>query len=182
MGLGYDKDGAVARSGQASDWLWEKLHDDAFGLKVEGKTTLGREDFDAAFFDRLMGMWPSEMSDADKVTTATEAVAHVVVNSVIESDRADGVDGEGDEKVEVILGGGGAKNGYLVERIKAIAEAEGGGQYCVKTSDEVGIPADAREAMGFAVLGAMSRDGLPATLEKVTGAKKPGVAGAWAYP
>ncbi|QDU35473.1 Anhydro-N-acetylmuramic acid kinase [Poriferisphaera corsica] len=184
MGKGYDKDGEVARSGQASDWLWEKLQEDAFGLKVEGKTTLGREDFDEAFFEKLMGMWPAEMSDADKVATATEAVAHVVVQSLLDSDASGSYEagGQGDEKVEVILGGGGAKNCYLVERIKAIAETRGEGRYCVKTSDEVGIPADAREAMGFAVLGAMSEDGIAATLEKVTGADRPELAGAWAYP
>ncbi|QQE10080.1 anhydro-N-acetylmuramic acid kinase [Planctomycetota bacterium] len=179
MGLGYDKDGAVARSGKATDWLWDQLKQDAFNLKVEGKTTLGREDFDAAFFDQLMGMWPREMNDADKVATATEAVAHVVVNSVIESDQSENAT---NEEIEVILGGGGAKNSYLVERIKSIADIEGGGRYRVKTSDELGIPADAREAMGFAVLGAMSRDGISPTLEKVTGAKKPGLAGAWVYP
>ena len=69
-----------------------------------------------------------------------------------------------------------------MERIKAIAAKEGGGRYRVKTSDEVGIPADAREAMGFAVLGAMSEDGLAATLERVTGAVRPELAGAWVYP
>ena len=50
------------------------------------------------------------------------------------------------------------------------------------TSDDLGIPCEAREAMAFAVLGALSQDGVPITLPQVTGATDPGVAGVWARP
>lgn len=77
---------------------------------------------------------------------------------------------------EVVLAGGGAKNKTLVQRIGANVSAE------VVRSDDMGIPCDAREAMGFAVLGALSQDGIAITLPKVTGASNPGRAGAWVYP
>jgi 1,6-anhydro-N-acetylmuramate kinase len=50
-------------------------------------------------------------------------------------------------------------------------------------TDQLGIPADAREAMAFAVLGALAQDGVPITLRNVTGRDDgPRRAGAWAYP
>lgn len=62
----------------------------------------------------------------------------------------------------------------LVEQIRAsISEP-------VLLSDDLGIPCEAREAMGFAVLGALSQDGVPISLPRVTGATDPGVAGVWA--
>jgi anhydro-N-acetylmuramic acid kinase len=78
-----------------------------------------------------------------------------------------------------VVAGGGARNGFLVERVRhhcsAITPASE-----VLLSDDLGVPAEAREAMGFAVLGALSQDGIPITLPAVTGAKNPGVAGTWA--
>jgi hypothetical protein len=36
--------------------------------------------------------------------------------------------------------------------------------------------------MAFAVLGALAQDGVPISLSQVTGATRPGRAGAWAFP
>jgi len=79
---------------------------------------------------------------------------------------------------QVILAGGGSLNRTLVARIRSLCApwAE------VLLSDELGIPVAAREAVAFAVLGALSQDGVPITLPQVTGASKPGCAGAWVYP
>ena len=99
---------------------------------------------------------------------ATEAAASLV---------ADYVDDLG-AGVEVVLAGGGAKNQFLVQTIqrKLAGHAE------VILSHALGVPVAAREALGFAVLGALSQDGLPITLPLVTGADAPGRAGVWAYP
>ena len=171
-GKSYDKGGELASQGRVTDWLWDQLEADAFGLQSEDKITLGREDFDPVFFEKLMSMWPSDFSDCDKVAAATEAVAHVVVDSVLASDK--GVK----QNCGIVLAGGGAKNTYLVNRIKTLA----GSDYSVCTSDELGVPVDAREAMGFAILGAMSADGISMSLPQITKSSKPGLAGAWAYP
>lgn len=77
---------------------------------------------------------------------------------------------------ELVLAGGGVRNKTLVRWIEREVSAD------VLTSEQVGIPSEAREAMGFAVLGALSQDGVPITLPRVTGATSPGRAGAWVYP
>jgi anhydro-N-acetylmuramic acid kinase len=85
---------------------------------------------------------------------------------------------------QIVLAGGGARNPALVESIGIAArrEAMPGVPGAAVLSDDLGIPCEAREAMAFAVLGALAQDGVPITLPQVTGAKSPGHAGAWAYP
>jgi anhydro-N-acetylmuramic acid kinase len=48
----------------------------------------------------------------------------------------------------------------------------------VRTSDELGVPAEAREALAFAILGAFALRGEPNTLPRCTGARRAVVAGA----
>ena len=78
---------------------------------------------------------------------------------------------------DVVLAGGGAKNPVLVQRLRAVMKGQ-----AVMLSDELGFPVDARESAGFAVLGALCRDGVPITLPQITGATTPGVAGRWVFP
>ncbi len=77
----------------------------------------------------------------------------------------------------VILAGGGVRNSTLAAAIRAHTGAE------VVRSDEVGIPAEYREAACFAVLGALCEDRVPITLPGVTGRKDPApIAGTWVLP
>jgi anhydro-N-acetylmuramic acid kinase len=47
----------------------------------------------------------------------------------------------------------------------------------VRTSDELGVPSQAREAMAFAILGATTLDRVPGNIISVTGASHPVVLG-----
>ncbi|WP_432798431.1 anhydro-N-acetylmuramic acid kinase [Poriferisphaera sp. WC338] len=177
-GLRYDHGGELARKGKANNWIVDLLKKDVFGLQAKGKITLGREDFDEAFFNKIVELRPDDFTDHDVIAACAEAVAHVVVDSVKASDTGNENIKSSDKDGQVILAGGGAKNDYLVERIKALMEPG----YEVCRSDEVGIPVDGREAMGFAILGALSEDGIPVTLSQITGSDNPGRAGSWVYP
>jgi anhydro-N-acetylmuramic acid kinase len=73
---------------------------------------------------------------------------------------------------EIILSGGGCRNDYLLESIRGLF-----GSIPVKTSDEFGIPADAKEAIGFAVLANETICGNPSNVPAVTGASRPVVLG-----
>jgi anhydro-N-acetylmuramic acid kinase len=64
-----------------------------------------------------------------------------------------------------ILAGGGVRNRALVAAITAHAPGP------VRLSDDLGIPAQAREAAAWAVLGALTADGHPVGLPQVTGAQ-----------
>jgi len=66
---------------------------------------------------------------------------------------------------EVIVSGGGVKNSFLMERLCCLCPA-----ICWRVIDEWGIPSDAKEAVGFAVLGYATLCGIPANVPSVTGA------------
>lgn len=66
----------------------------------------------------------------------------------------------------IVLAGGGARNRALVRAIAAAADAGS-----VVTTEVFGVPVGAREAAGFAVLGALAADGVPTSLAGVTGVR-----------
>lgn len=100
----------------------------------------------------------------DLARTAAAAIAQVIAESLGESDR-------------VILAGGGALNQTLWGELSQRSKAP------VMRSDDLGVPAQYREAIAMAVLGGLCADGVPITLPQVTGCARPApIAGCWAYP
>ncbi|MFD0786145.1 anhydro-N-acetylmuramic acid kinase, partial [Micromonospora azadirachtae] len=55
----------------------------------------------------------------------------------------------------------------------------GAGRWRVRTTDELGVPAQAKEAYAFALLGWLSWHGLPGSIRSVTGAARAAVLGSW---
>jgi 1,6-anhydro-N-acetylmuramate kinase len=79
-----------------------------------------------------------------------------------------------DDAADVLLAGGGALNGALTAAIERRLDLP------VQSTDAVGVPVVAREALAIAVLGALCADGVPITLPAVTGCRAPApVAGSW---
>ncbi len=163
-GKQYDEDGKIAASGTVHDDIINRLdnHPALFG---EGHHSLGREDFPEQWLDRLVAELKPKMSKEDMVASAVEAVATLVAS--VAAPEAD----------EMILAGGGARNPVLAKRIADLAPFDR-----VVLSDDLGVPCEAREPAGFAVLGALSQDGVAVSLTQITGAQKPGRAGMWVYP
>jgi anhydro-N-acetylmuramic acid kinase len=71
-----------------------------------------------------------------------------------------------------LISGGGAYNETLVKRIKA-----GLPGITVRLTDSYGIPADAREAVAFAILANETMCGTPSNVPTATGASHPCVLG-----
>ena len=84
-------------------------------------------------------------------------VAHAVGTVIGEALRAAGAR-------DVVVAGGGARHRPLVRAIAVAAGAP------VLDSGDLGVPAAAREAAGWAVLGALAQDGVPVALPAITGA------------
>ena len=159
----FDRDGAISSQGRAGDGLYELMLQSAFFARARPRTT-GREDFDRQWVNDLLER--CDVTGADAVASAVYAVGRLVLVAAPPNDG------------DLVLAGGGSKNPTLVETIRAHAPDS-----ChVVLSDHLGIACEAREALCLAVLGALSQDGVPVTLGQVTGAKEPGVAGAWIYP
>jgi 1,6-anhydro-N-acetylmuramate kinase len=164
----FDQDGALAAAGRAGDCFVEALGEHPWWQQRRlRRQSTGREDFSADWVRQTIAQKCAGLAPADIVASAVGAVAGMVA-----------IEAQTGGAAQVILAGGGSLNRTLVARIRSLCApwAE------VLLSDELGIPVAAREAVAFAVLGALSQDGVPITLPQVTGASKPGCAGAWVYP
>jgi anhydro-N-acetylmuramic acid kinase len=94
--------------------------------------------------------------------TAAEAIAQTIARAIINTSPM--VD-------RLILAGGSARHLPLVGALRANLSCN------VMLSDDVGVPVAMREAMGWAVLGALSAQGIPIALPAVTGASRSCIAG-----
>lgn len=161
-----DNNGEISAQGKFSERIF-RLFKAAAPIQGPGEPSLGREQYDDRWFDMIIEQAGSSCARHDLLRGAVEFVI-AAVDECSKSFTADAV----------VLAGGGARNLTLVEGIRSRnLETEK-----VQLSDGVGIPCEAREAVCFAVLGALSQDGVTITLPQVTCSEKPGIAGAWAYP
>ena len=80
---------------------------------------------------------------------------------------------------EMIVSGGGAKNptlmGMLANELKAL-------DMQLRSSDEFGLPAEAKEAVAFALLAFETRNRQPSNLPSATGARRAAILGKISYP
>lgn len=166
-GARYDKDGAAAKRGRVVDEAIEAALAHPFFAR-SGPRSAGREEFGGRFaLDLERAVRERGGSYEDALATATELTAR----SAAEAIRA-----ETPPEVkwrDVLVGGGGAANPALMEALsQALAPIP------VRRTDEAGVPAEAREAVAFAILALYRMHGLTNTLPKVTGATRAVSAGA----
>ncbi|MQA25282.1 MAG: anhydro-N-acetylmuramic acid kinase [Micromonosporaceae bacterium] len=162
-GAPYDVDGRLARSGQVHADLLDALLAEPYYAAPPPKST-GKELFHAEYLRRHVDRLPAPPSGADVAATATELTARIVA---AEADRHG--------LAELVISGGGLRNPALMERIAGL----GDGRWRVRPIDELGLPAAAKEAYLFALIGYLSWHGLPASLPEVTGASAPALLGAF---
>jgi anhydro-N-acetylmuramic acid kinase len=161
-----DRDGARARRGRVDRALLARLLDDDYLRRPPPKST-GRERYGAAEAEALWrdaqreGRAPDDLL-ATLVAFSAEAVAHACRTHL-----------PGARVERVLVGGGGARNGALMQ---ALQGALGGG-VPVEPCDRHGVPADAAEAMAFALLGRNALLGIPNHLPRCTGASRAAVLG-----
>ncbi len=161
-GARYDDGGAEAARGRADEEVVEEFLADPFIARRPPKSA-GREDFGASYLERFLAR-TTRLSLADRLRTAVEITAGAVARGVALSG--------GGRPDEVLVSGGGAKNLTLLE---AIRKALPGSR--VLTTDALGVPVGAKEAMAFAFLAFESISGRPGNVPSATGARKEVVLG-----
>jgi anhydro-N-acetylmuramic acid kinase len=155
----YDDGGRLAAAGSVHAGLLERLLGEEYYRRPAPKTT-GKELFHLPYLlDALAGLGP--VDPADVVATLTLLTARTVADAV----RATGAQ-------EVVAAGGGTANPTLMAWLAAEC-----GPVPVLTSDELGVPTQAKEAYAFAVLGFLTAHGLPGTVPSCTGARHASVLG-----
>jgi len=166
--LPFDLDGGLARTGKVIPDLLEEWLAHPFLRRSPPKST-GREDFGEEFAHRVMESGYGRHSLSDLVRTAVEFTVESIVGACGEHLPPDG-EGSGDR--EIIVAGGGTRHPVMMECL-----TERFNPHLIRTSDELGLPVDAREAAAFALLADAFLQGVPANLPAVTGAIHPVVLG-----
>lgn len=162
-GDSYDCDGQLAAQGRPDAALLSELLAHPYFTLLPPKST-GAELFSQAYVADLL--WRgARLSPADLAATVTQ----LTVDSVARAIRAF----LPQAPVCLIVGGGGAHNKTLITRL---AQALPGVR--LTTHDEFGIPADAKEALAFALLAAATLNGIPSNVPSATGARGPRLLGA----
>ncbi|MDR2232433.1 MAG: anhydro-N-acetylmuramic acid kinase [Tannerella sp.] len=149
LNMDYDRDGQTARSGVVNQILFDRLNSLDF-YRIAGAKSLGKEWFDTVFRPCLD---ETDLPLADKLCTLTEHIAYQLAQS-----------SAGNKGETMLVTGGGARNVFLIERLRAI------GTKSIIIPDEQTI--DFKEAIIFAFLGVLRMRGEVNCLKAVTGATR----------
>lgn len=161
-GARFDRDGALASAGKVAQPLLAELLRHPYLAKPAPKST-GREEFTDAWLTELL-VRHAKLAPADIQATLAEFTAATI---------ADAVEAELPTAAPVYVCGGGAHNGYLMDRLAArMPERK------LATTAELGIEPAWVEAMTFAWLAERHLAGEPGNVPSVTGAARPVVLGA----
>ena len=152
----YDKDGLIARGGVIDNQLLEKLNASHYFSQKPPKS-LGREFFEENIKPLFIKAC-RRITTPDMLATFVEHIATQIGRSI-----------ENQPVGKILITGGGAKNKFLVERIRT------------NTKHEVVIPGndiiDYKEAIVFAFLGLLRNDNKVNILKSVTGAESDSCSG-----
>lgn len=160
----YDRDGAIAARGDVDRALLKEMLRHPFLRRRPPKST-GREEFGQQYCQRFSGQARRRgLSGEDALATATAFTAAGIAQAYRKFLPA--------QPDEVLLCGGGAHNATLVRMLQQ--ELPG---VRIRSTDELGISVDAKEAVAFAVLAWATIKGIPNNVPCVTGADGPVVLG-----
>ena len=158
--LGYDDDARIASGGAVDEELLALLLADPYYALTAPKST-GKEHFHLAYVRDAEARLGRSLAVADLVRTLTE----LTVQSVARDVRAAGIG-------FLAVSGGGCRNPLILDGLRAaLPDVE------VVLADELGAPADSKEAIAFALIGWCTLHGIPATVPGGTGARAPRILG-----
>ena len=181
FGKRYDRDGNVAASGRVLDGVIARLLRAHF-FRQRPPRTAGREEFGREFVGRFLQLCRGA-SKADVVATATaltsrsiaDAVQRFVLPRFVISKS---ISRQQCRDHQMIVSGGGAKNPTLMAMLRREIAPLGIGLHF---SDEFGLPAEAKEAVAFALLAHETWHRRPSNVPSATRARRPAILGKISY-
>jgi anhydro-N-acetylmuramic acid kinase len=151
----FDEGGARARRGTVDQALLAQLLAEPYYAAPPPKST-GKELFHPGYLPA-----PDRLGADDLVATLTELTARTIADACARY-----------RITEVIASGGGVRNPALMAALRRNLAPAG-----LTTIDALGVPAEAKEAYLFALLGFLSWYGVAATVPSCTGARHASIAG-----
>ncbi len=158
--LGYDDDARIARTGRVDEALLTALLADPYYSLTPPKST-GKEHFHLGYVHEHLAAQRREIPVEDVVRTFTELTVQTVARDV----SAAGIG-------FLAVSGGGCRNPLILDGLRA---ALPGTQ--VVLADELGAPADSKEAILLALIGWCTMHGVAAIVPGGTGAREPRILG-----
>ena len=155
---GFDTGGAHARAGRVHDGVLNEALGHPY-FSVEPPKSAGHREFGAPFAWQFHAMCQANgLAADDSLATAAALTITTIADAVDRFLPEEGAD-------EVFVTGGGVHNKAVMEGIqKRFPSLD------LRPIDELGIPADAKEAVDFALLARETLFGRPGALSGVTGA------------
>jgi len=174
FGRRYDRDGKVASSGRVLDGVIAQLVRAHF-FQQKPPRTAGREEFGREYVGRFLQICRGA-SKTDVVATATALTARSIADAVqrFVLPRF----GVRRRDHEMIVSGGGVKNPTLMAMLRNEIASLG---IELHFSDEFGLPAEAKEAVAFALLAHETWHRRPSNVPSATGAKRAAILGKISY-
>jgi anhydro-N-acetylmuramic acid kinase len=189
FGRRYDHDGKTAATGRVLDEVVSRLVRASF-FRQKPPRTAGREEFGREYVSRFLQICHGA-SKPDMVATATALTARSIANAIqrfvlprFSMPRKPGRrPREAKQPIrrpihQMILSGGGAKNPTLTAMLREEIAPLGIGLHF---SDEFGVPAEAKEAVAFALLAHETWHRRPGNVPSATGAKRAAILGKISY-
>ena len=146
----FDRDGKYASAGSHHERIAQDLSVNISKIRNEGRSG-GSGDEGLTRLEHAFSEM-AELSGEDQLATIAEAIARSATRQLKSSDLK-----------MICLAGGGVRNAAVHSRIQTHSECP------VVSSDDLGIPIEAREAAAMAVLGLMAADGVDITNPESTG-------------
>jgi anhydro-N-acetylmuramic acid kinase len=167
FGERYDRDGKIAASGAVLERVLAHVTHLPFFRRRPPKTA-GREEFGREFIQEFM-KYCGRANKHDVVATATA----LTVRSIADALRRFVITRHSSFS-EFIVSGGGTNNPTLLAMLANELRPLG---LHIRSSDELGVPSEAKEAMAFALLAYQTWHRQPSNIPSATGATRPAILG-----
>jgi anhydro-N-acetylmuramic acid kinase len=158
--LAFDADGRLAARGTVSAPLLARLKAEPY-YRLPPPRSTGRELFNAEYLRAAVAGTEPRPAGEDVCATVTR----LLVDLLADAARQHGL-------AELVMSGGGSSNPTTLTWLRQAVPG-----VRVLTTDDLGVPAQAKEALAFAVLGFLTWNGLPGSVTAATGARHQAILG-----
>jgi anhydro-N-acetylmuramic acid kinase len=171
----FDRNGAIAAKGELIDVALDRALQHPFFRRKPPKSC-GREQFGREFVTEFLRWCGARAYKPDILATATALTALSIGRALKQALASKASVPSGGQ---YIVSGGGTQNATLMRMIAEQVKPLGFG---VVSSDDLGLPSQAKEAVAFALLAYQTWHRQPGNVTGATGAKRPAVLGKISYP
>lgn len=174
FGKRFDSDGRIAARGRVLEPVLESLLKDEFFALAPPKSA-GREQFGTEYVKKFIARCERVGGlPEDVVATATALTARSIGLAYVRFVQPR----MGKADVDIIVSGGGSRNSTLLSMVREILESY---KCRIKSSDNFGMPSQAKEAVAFALLAWQTWHHRAGNVPAATGARKPVLLGQISY-